>query len=66
MTTGPDEQALEAASRMIFDLVRGLIATPEGLTDVMTGLVASVDHAGDPAEAEIARRVIAQLQQARK
>lgn len=66
MTANPDEQALETASRMIFDLVRGLITTPDGLTDVMTSLAASVDHADDPAEADIARRVIAQLEKVRK
>lgn len=60
------EDAIGAASRMIYELVRGLVGAPSGLADVMDGLAASLEHADDPAEAEIARQVIARLELARR
>lgn len=55
------DQALNAAARLIAELVGGLAKTPEGRTEVVLSLIAGLPRARDAAEAEILRRVLERL-----
>lgn len=63
MMTDPitTDQALNAAARLIAELVGGLTKTPEGRTEVILSLIAGLPRARDAAEAEIVRRVLERL-----
>ncbi|MGA0540701.1 hypothetical protein [Neotabrizicola sp. VNH66] len=57
------EAALDAAARMIAELVQGLVKTPEGREEVVLEMIAQLSRskAKDEAEVEILRRVVERM-----
>ena len=63
MNTITTDAALDAGAKLLADLIRGLIRSPEGQEDVVLELVAQVSRSpgAGTAEAEVLRRAVERL-----